>query len=219
MPTHEVSLEGYIGYFALEDWWASAFTDDERDHIVTRFRPLDVALDLQTSETAPTSPTNPLTHGRITSTSQTAIALLLGLAGWFAGGKERPIAHKILDKAFELAKEGARMLDRHFLYSQAIQIFYKDRDNPAYMSKAIDACVRQIGIAPEAAKAFRAEYPYDSTLPSHKGYEQLAIILEKEGRLAEAIQLCEDADAQEWSGDWDRRIERCAKKAGLRADS
>jgi hypothetical protein len=79
------------------------------------------------------------------------------------------------------------------------------------MQKAIDACMQQINLAPHAAKAFRAEYPNDDCLPAHKGYEQLAIIFEKQMRLKEAIALCQEADSQGWAGDWDRRIDRYQK--------
>jgi hypothetical protein len=61
------------------------------------------------------------------------------------------------------------------------------------------------------AWTFFKEYK-ESPLPSHKGYQQLAIILEKQGKLEEAIKLCKQAAEQGWAGDWEKRVERYRKK-------
>jgi tetratricopeptide (TPR) repeat protein len=191
-------VQGSIGYFGLQDWWLSAFSDDERQHILTTHQPLG-------------SSGHSLTQGTVSYTSQTAVGLLWALAGWFTKEPDRPIAHRMFDKAEEIAQDGAAVLDVHFLYGQEIAIYYKDRHRPEYMDKAIRACRQQIALAPEAAKAFKAEYA-GAPLPGHKGYEQWAIILEKQEEYQEAIELCAQAQAEGWSGDWTRRIERCAKK-------
>lgn len=49
-------------------------------------------------------------------------------------------------------------------------------------------------------------------LPSHHGYKQLAIILEKRGEVAEALGICLQAQSQGWKGDWDARIARLQSK-------
>jgi hypothetical protein len=190
-------IQGSIGYFGLDDWWLRAFSDDERRYIQATFQPLG-------------SSGNSLTSGAISWTSQTAVGLLGVLAGWFSKPEDRGIAHKILDKAAELSKD-APVLDVHFLCQQMIETYYKDRDKPEYMARAVEACRQQIALAPDAADAFKSEYS-DSPLPAHRGYEQLAIILEKEGRFQDAIALSRQAESQGWAGDWARRIERCDKK-------
>jgi len=98
------------------------------------------------------------------------------------------------------------------LCQQKIEVYYKDRDKPEYLARAVEACKEQIAMAPASAKAFLVEYYYDSFLPGHKGYQQLAIILEKAARFQEAIALSRQAKSQGWAGDWDRRVERCEKK-------
>jgi len=190
-------IQGSIGYFGLEDWWLTVFSDDERRYIQATFQPLGSTGDS-------------LTTGVISYTTGTVVGLLSALAGWFRRPQDRAIAHKILDKAVALS-EGAPVLDVHFLYQQLIETYYKDRENTEYMEKALEACRKQIALAPDAAKAFRAEYA-SSPLPAHKGYQQLAIILEKEGRFQDAIILSRQAETQGWAGDWARRIERCEKK-------
>ena len=54
-------------------------------------------------------------------------------------------------------------------------------------------------------------HPLD-TLPSHHGYKQLAIILEKRGDYVAAAALSEQAREQGWKGDWDTRIARLNKR-------
>jgi len=189
--------KGLIGYYGLADWWRSAFSDDERQRMVTRFQPLG-------------SSPGSLTQGEISWSSQSAVGFMQAFAGWFTGPEDRSIAYKILAKANELAGT-APVLDRHFLCQAKLETHYKDRDKPGELDRAIAACREQIGLAPAAADAFRSAYP-GAPLPGHKGFQQLAIILEKQGQFAEAIDLCRMADAQGWAGDWEGRVARCEKK-------
>jgi len=67
----------------------------------------------------------------------------------------------------------------------------------------------------EAARAFREKYPGE--LPAHVGYQQLAIIREKQGDIDGAINISQKASEEGWAGDWENRIERCKKKLAKRA--
>ena len=49
-------------------------------------------------------------------------------------------------------------------------------------------------------------------LPAHHGFQQLAIIREREKDYAEAIRLCREAMAQGWGGEWEKRIARCENR-------
>ncbi len=190
--------KGLIGYLGLEEWWSPEFSTDERRYIIETFQPLGSSNDS-------------LISGTVSSTRQTAVGLLRSLAGWFTKEKDRPIAYKFLKKAEELIKSEGSVLDAHFLYGRKIEIYYKDRNKPGYLEKAIEACNQQIALAEKAAEAFRREYK-ESSLLAHKGYKQLAIILEKQKKCKETIELCEKARKQGWTGDWAKRIERCRKK-------
>jgi len=190
--------KGAIGYFGLESWWLSTFSEAERQYIEKKFQPLGGIE-------------NSLTNGNVISRSDTAVGFLQNLAGWFAKEDDRHLAYKILEKAGELLSQSAKPFDIHFFYQANIETSYKDRDKPGGLEKAILACRQQIEYAPNAAKAFKREYKGES-LPSHKGYQQLAIILEKEKKYQEVIELCTQAKKQGWSGDWEKRIERCKKK-------
>ena len=193
-------IEGEIGFFDLVDWWLNSFTESEREYIEQKYRPMTMGEQNN----------RPLTQGKILSTTQTASALLCGLASWFKKSEEFSIGKRIAEKSIELS--GSNILDRHFAYQQMIEICYRSRDKEASaMSLAIQACELQINLAPQAADAFRKKYP-EQPLPGSVGYEQLAIIREKEKNYLEAINLSKQAKKQGWAGDWDKRIERCEKK-------
>ena len=128
----------------------------------------------------------------------------------FIQSKDFGIAERLIAKATEVG--GASILDRHFGYQQMAQAYYRHRnDDPEALALAIDACEKQILLGPEAAKAFLAEYPEDF-LPAHHGFQQLAIIQEREKNYTEAIRLCREAMAQCWGGDWEKRIVRCENR-------
>jgi len=82
-------VNGLIGYYNLEDWWLTAFTDAERQHIEATFNPLGFGA-------------GTLTQGDIYKTSQTAHRMLRSLAGWFRNtDQDAIIAAKIRSKAAE----------------------------------------------------------------------------------------------------------------------
>lgn len=184
---------GAIKYYGLTDWWLTAFSETERKRILEAYGPGGVI------------------EGDILSMSGSAAGYFGTMATWLKNEKDRHIAYKLLEKAEELAP-AAPVLDRHFLYQNKKDIYYRFRDMDDFaLARAIEACEQQIAISAKAAEAFRNEYE-DEALPLHIGYTDLAIIREKEGHLEDAILLCEAALAQKWGGDWERRIERYKKK-------
>jgi len=181
----EAELRSWLDSYGLTDWWEKMFTEAERNRIREHLFLPD------------SSPVN----------------ALCTTAGWFLGPHDRSIAQRLIDKALELAAEGyGDILDRHFAAGTAIRAYYPDRDKvPGALEKVVEACLTQVEIAPQAAAAFRAEYP-KSALPGHLGFTQLAILAEKNKEFEKALALCEQAKAQGWTGDWDKRIQRLRKK-------
>lgn len=59
---------------------------------------------------------------------------------------------------------------------------------------------------------FRFNAPRPFQLPRHVGFEQLAIIREKQQNYADAIRVSQLAMKQGWAGDWESRLARCEKK-------
>lgn len=118
------------------------------------------------------------------------------------------------------------LMKKHFELIETIRSNYKLQNQiSGALEKAIAACNEQISIAPEVAQLFQQEFrelkqssieynkqPLSESapvLPSHTGYSRLATLREKQGRFAEAICLCREAQEQGWTGDWENRIARC----------
>lgn len=219
----EKMIGGAIGYYGLTEWWESAFTAEEKNYITGKYDPI-----------AP--PGVKLASGPMRGTGQRKDAYLIALATWFRSKGDAQIASRILEKAEALQGQlppaqaprttasrpsapapmpGGDMSDpvlgKHFLYSEKVKAHYSAREQPGELDKAVEACRAQIAIAPQAAAAFKRAYP-KSGLPSHRGYKQLAIILEKRKQYDEAIALCKQAKRERWKGDWAKRIERCEKR-------
>lgn len=191
-------VNGIIKFLRLEDWWLGELTDEERQIILNTYSPMG-------SESS-------ILDGEIVSSSQTQLHFFCGLIGWFNKPKLKHIAYKLIAKAETLIDGQSDPLDVHFLYGAKLEVCYKDRDTRLNgLALAIHACKQQIENAPSASKAFFNKYGGD--LPAHKGFQQLAIILEKQKHYNEAISICEKAKSQGWAGDWDKRVERCSKRA------
>lgn len=102
----------------------------------------------------------------------------------------------------------------HFGYQELIQMYYKKRNTEELaLDLAIHACEQQIVNSPRTKSEMLEQY--DRPLPTHVGYKQLAIIRDKQSNYQEAIRLCEEAQSEGWNGDWDKRLSRLRKKAGL----
>lgn len=197
---------GEIKYFGLEDWWFSTFTKEERQTVQKLFQPMGGAG-------------CPLTDGKVTGTSATASQSLHVLASWPDLAQNRSLIMRFLDKAEELAVRDGPATDLHFTLMHKMTLHYKDRDNHEdALNCAISCCIRMIEIAPKVAAEMKREYP-TRPLPTHPGFQQLTIIYDKQGRIQEAIDLCEEAMRQEWNGDWDKRIARYKKKLGKQSAS
>jgi hypothetical protein len=192
-------IKGRIGYYELSDWWLSTFDETERNYIIETFKPL--------GETE-----SSLVKGDISFISDSKISFLARLASWFTKEKDETIGIKIINKAEELIENSSNILDLHFLYQTKIELNYRLREKNDYsFQEAINACKKQIEISSKAKIQFEKEFNNDP-LPSHKGFEQLAIIEEKRKNYLTAIEISESALKEGWYGDWENRIERCKKK-------
>ena len=102
------------------------------------------------------------------------------------------------------------IVDLHFVYHSMIELNYRDRERlPDALEIAIDACRKQIALAPRAAEVFNREW---KLIPRPVGFCQLAVIMEKQGNYNEAIALATQALEQGWAGDWEKRIARCKQR-------
>ena len=201
------AIGGYLAHHGLVEWWLGAFTAEERERMAARYQPLPPDPAVSLGE-------RPLTTGHVSWRTGSPVRFLTGLATWFLGRADRPLARRILAHAESLP--GASTRDRFWLYATEIRAYYPDRaTDPVAFATAIAACERQIALAPRAASAFRQRGPR-APLPEHLGYKQLAIIRAKQGRDDDAIALARQALAQGWAGDWERRIARLERRKARR---
>lgn len=209
--------KGLIGYFHLEDWFNQTFSDEEILYMKEKLAKTMMNPD-QLNKTV------------LSSTTQTVQEFLGSMAYNFNTKKDIKIAIKFMDKAAEFTDlSGMSAMDLHYYYMNPIEIYYKDRENPESLEKAIMYCKKMIEIAPEAFKEIK-EYNANlyteedkKTLPKeliksalanppHKGFEQLATIEYKRGNYVEVINLCKQAKKLKFSGGWDSMIEKAQKK-------
>jgi hypothetical protein len=196
---HDIKIGGEIAYFGLQDWWLNELTKEERDTILSIYQPFGFSK-------------NSLTEGKISYTDQTAIGLLTGLLSWFKKPEYQKISQKIIKKVESMSTKSGSVMDKHFFLSTKIQTLYRNRNSDdSALPNAIEACKEQISISGMAKRSFLREYP-GSPLPSHVGYNQLCIILEKQKNYEDTIRIARKAKEQGWAGEWDKRIERCMKK-------
>jgi len=209
---------GYIGYYSLEDWWNNEFTEEEQKYMIEKYQPEGSSGDLLTSLRFSAIAERQKLDGL--SKERSAVRFLMVLSTWFNNKSDLHLAEKITSKANALLKKpkynyankvtksNEIILDEYYLQMNYITIYYRRRENPIYLDKAIKACNKQIELGEKAIKAFKVI----GYIPSHTGFKQLAIILEKQKKYDEAIKLCIKAKKQGWGGDWDKRIERYSKK-------
>lgn len=219
-------IKGEIGHHGLQEWWFHELSESDRELILSTYRPLGMSPD------APSS----LIHGDIYFSSANTASWLTVLAGWFMGAApgKRELAIRIADKAWELKdkpgpSQGAdNVFSRHLALGGMMKIYYRHRDKPEHFNRAVECALLQIAMQEDAMQAwleqeanrlarlqlYTPDYvtPSPSTPPEHPGYKQMAILLEKEKRFHEALNLVLEAQAAEWQGDWEKRIERLQKK-------
>jgi len=191
-------VHGSIEYLGLTGWWLKEFSSAERESMAI---------------IAPT-----LVEGKIDWTSATAAMTLNGLSSYlYKTPADRKLALRLLAKAAECAITSKEWEDLHFAYQSMITVYYRDREtDPAALPAAIQACEQQIPIASKVRAVMERRYP-ESPLPGHAGYNQLRIIRKKQGDLAAAIRVCEQAAAQGWNNrgaDWAARYKAKIKNAG-----
>ncbi len=192
-------IHGEIGYFNLQNWWLNELTNTERTTILRVYIPLG-------------SDSSSLIKGHTIYSSGNPLRLLNGLASWFDKAETESILRKILLEAEKQLTKSESILDIHFFYHNKIKFTYKQRNsNSTAINDTIKNCEAQISISIDTANEFKSQYK-NTSLPSHLGYKQLSIILEKQKQFEKALSVCEKAQNEGWAEDWGKRIERLKKR-------
>jgi len=198
---------GFSKAHGLSDWWFKTLSEPERELLAKVYEPFGLGLP------ASGKGRRCLVEGEFGSASSSNCSFVSTLATWVNKPKTRELAKKVV---LESLNFDGSVLDRHFREQHIIQIFYPDRDkDPNALPIVIGACTRQIALSKEAARVFskqKMNLPKGVKLPTHVGFEQLAIILEKQGKFSEALELNRRALREGWNGTWPKRIERLEKK-------
>lgn len=190
---------GEIAYFGLTDWWNNILTQEERNIIRATYKPM--------------MSTHAIDQGNINYSSQSKLGFLGVLAGWLKKKEYYDIGVKIILEGEKVLSECNDILDKHYFFLSAINVYYPSRNERTdALNAAISYCKRQIDISKKVKAALLKEYP-TSPLPLHTGYKQLAIIYEKQERYEDAIQILNKALKEGWNvDDSNKRIEKLQKK-------
>lgn len=158
------SVGGKIEYYKLQEWWLNALSSEERSTLIGLYKPLGLNPDS-------------LIHGKISSSDQSVVAFLSNLSGWVKQPEYRKIGYKLIEKAESSLSNKIPIMDRHFLYQTKMEIYYRNRNVDDFaLPSAIEACKQQIALSTKAKQAFLKQW---GQLPSHAGYQQLCIFIEK----------------------------------------
>lgn len=195
-------MAGYISYFKLDEWFTETFSLDEQKYMDEKYSVGGMG-------------DTPLFFGKnATAYNASAAYFLADLIQWFNTKELYSIGLRLAKKAEELFEEKKEsVLNKHFFYMNMIKFYYKNRENEDNLQKAISYCEKQISISKQAAKDFKKDSLMESfCLPFHTGFEQLAIIEKKNKNWNRVIELSEEAKAEGWAGDWDKRVAEANSK-------
>ncbi len=228
-------IHGFIGASGLTDWWLTEFDDDERAHILATFQPMG-AIDgesmlIEGSSSGDVSNPSALlstlatwfkheadrTIGfRIIDKAEELLAVSENvLTKHFTYQAKAMVYYRWRDAdSFALERAETACRDQIQLSHLAAEAFLAPARKPFieidWFEDSGEEAQRKIDLVQRGEATFD-RYPPD-TLPSHHGYKQLAIILEKRGDYVAAGALSEEAREQGWKGDWDTRIARLNKR-------
>lgn len=225
-------IKGSIGYYGLTDWWLSTFTEEERNHILQTFQPLGGSSEslikgeiISTSQTA-ISLLSALAGWFNNDRDRTIAYRILKKAEdlitdktdildiHFLFSSRIKIYYRNRNRDQYALKEAIQGCKQQIsIAPQVASAFKKDYDDRHNKLKTGFNGDLELWDNSKQKYVKGRNLTYSFTLPSHTGYEQLAIILEKQKKYKEAINLIKQAQSEGWNGDWDKRIERCQKKA------
>ena len=191
----ESSASGSHG--PLAGWWAEEFTPEEQTTIAeqfTKYPPLGTTFNLRQLSTSP--------------------RFLINAATWFTRSDMARIRIRLLEKSLMELGRNPSPAELHYAYMGLMEAWHKLRDiDSAALQTATDYCQRMIAIAPAAMEVLKRDGTWpEGTGLQHPGFNQLAVILDKQSRWPEAIEICRVAQRQGWAGDWTSQIDRYETK-------
>ena len=228
-------IHGFIGASGLTDWWLTEFDDDERAHILATFQPMGASdggrMLIEEKPSGDVSNPSHLLSTLATwfkhETDRTIGFRIIDKAEELLAASENVLTKHFTYQAkamvyyrwrdtdsFALERAETACRDQIQLAPLAAEAFLAPAKRPFieidWFEDSKEEAQRKIDLVRRGEARFD-RHPLD-TLPSHHGYKQLAIILEKRGDYVAAGALSEQAREQGWKGDWDARIARLNRR-------
>jgi len=149
-----------------------------------------------------------LAHGTV-FTTRTKEGVLGDIGYNALQNKDYDTAEKSLFKALE--SKDINPMDRHFTYLSLIELFYKQRNTqPDAINKCIKYCKEDIEHLEEFMEAWKNDElkigrnENDIRYPRIPSFQRLAIIYEKQGKIKEAIEICNMVLRYEKNNDYEK---------------
>lgn len=203
--------------YHLKEWWLQALTPSQREQIANNYGIYQNVDNTYFSDGA----------GKL--------GLLITLSNIALPPAKEILKTKAESELFQCYKStNSNLIDMHLALASLIKHYYSLRANLEHYEKAKELCKMQIALASQTAAKFKHPKPPDNginldnlrevlghnlpyydepqMLPSHTGYKQLAIILEKEGDIEGALRLSKQALKQGWTDNYEKRIDKLTHK-------
>ena len=230
-------IGGFIGGAGLENWWLGEFDDEERRQINRTYRPMGSSPDVESILTtgpiqkagfeAVSTLSNVATWFKRSEDRTIAYRFLQKAEELLPQSKDILTAHffyqakcqvnyrwrEIDDFALQRAIDACR--SQIAIAPQAAEAFVPSQAKPVVVVDWLndsEAEIQRKARLISEGHATSELYGGLESLPSHHGFKQLAIILQKRGDFDDALAFCREAKAQGWNGDWEKRIARLSKQ-------
>ena len=195
------SIRGIIRFLNLQKFWLS-LTKEQQAALIRYYRSGLGAI-----------PNGSPIEGEIWCTDARPLQYLWGLISWAVADHDYDLADKIIDYGWKVY-DTATYTDRHFFLQQAAECYYKQRDiRPDALEKVEYFCKTDIKVFPVYSRELIREF---KTLPRIETVIRLAILLEKQQRYEEAIEVCNYAIRNHLrdgtKGGFEGRVEKMKKK-------
>lgn len=225
---------GFIGSAGLESWWLGEFDDEERRQINRTYRPMGSSPDVESILTtgpiqkagfdAASTLSNVASWFKRSEDRTIAYRFLEKAEELLPESKNILTAHffyqakcqvnyrwrEIDDFALQRAIDACR--SQIAIAPQAAEAFVPSQAKPVVVVDWLNDSEAEIQRKARMISEGHATTGGLDSLPSHYGFKQLSIILQKRGDFNDALAVCREAKGQGWDGDWDKRIARLSKQ-------